>query len=95
MAQRHGPALKQNEYGYLVIEYLRLLNLEIGNSVPIDGLMEYGRACGLSSADIESALFTASANGWVIATDHQVHLTKIGYFLLNPANDNVEHPHID
>jgi hypothetical protein len=63
--------------------------------VPIDGLVEYGRAYGLTSEDIESALVGASANGWIIATDHHVHLTKIGYFLLNPANDNAEAPKID
>jgi hypothetical protein len=87
--------LKQNEYGYLVIEYLRLLNLEIGNSVPIDGLMQYGMAYGLTSEDIESALVGASANGWIMATDRHVHITGIGYSLLHPANDNVEPPQID
>jgi hypothetical protein len=80
---------------HFVLKYMQLLNLKVGNSVLVDAVVKFGMTHGLELNDIENQLIHASAKGWILNTDHHIHLTKSGHALLNPANDNREPPYIN
>jgi hypothetical protein len=85
--------LQPDRHDQLILEFMCRLEAELGGSVPIDTIVEYAIDQGVGFNDIEGALVHASANGWIQASDHHIHLTKTGHRLLNPANDNQLPPH--
>jgi len=74
--------------GNLVLRYLRLCNLEQGESVPVGAILDFGDAEGYDAFEIQDALVRAGSMGWIVAIDLQIHLTRYGYMVLHPANDN-------
>jgi hypothetical protein len=83
-----GFTMQTNQQGHLVLEYMRLCNVDHAESVPVEAVVDYGIDKGYGLEDVETALIQASMNGWVVAIDDQIHLTKSGYAVMNPANDN-------
>jgi hypothetical protein len=76
--------------GNLVLRYLRLCNLDQGDSVPIGAILDFGEAEGYDSFEIQDHLVRAGSMGWIVAIDLQIHLTKYGYTISYPANDNAD-----
>lgn len=71
-----------------VLRFMAKAGMYIGDGVPIDAIVDYGITMGLSLEEIEAALIQANSQGWITAVEKNVHLTRSGYVLLHPANDN-------
>jgi hypothetical protein len=74
--------------GRVILEYFRLLNMKVGDSVPVDDLAEYAIDHGVGLDEIEEAIVHASANGWIDVVDEHLRLTIGGHRVMTPANDN-------
>jgi hypothetical protein len=84
--------MEAKHHGHLVLDYMRSRKVMPGDQVSIDAVVEYGFDHGAELNELEDALIRASANGWILAADHYLQLTKSGYALLHPANDNFSAP---
>jgi hypothetical protein len=81
--------LGMSRHGHLVLDCARLLNMKAGELIRLDKFMNCAVEHGAQMHEMEDALIHASANGWVLAIGHHLHLTESGYRLLYPANDNL------
>lgn len=79
-----------SQHGHLVLDCARLLNMKAGELIRLDKFMNCAVEHGAQMEEMEDALIHASANGWVLAVGHHLHLTESGYRLLYPANDNLQ-----
>jgi len=63
-------------------------SINVGDGAPVDQFVHYGIRNGFSLEEVEVGLMEAGSKGWIVAADHHVILTRIGYLVLHPANDN-------
>lgn len=75
-------------YGHLILKLLRPIGLKVGGVLQLEELFRYAAENGVSADALETALIDASAQGWVMAWDNKLALSKTGYQLMYPANDN-------
>ena len=80
--------METNQHGHLILEYMQLLNMTVGDSISLDALANYAFGKGVGLDQLENAIIDASSAGWILAADDQISLTNGGYRLLRYANDN-------
>lgn len=80
--------METRQHGHLILQYFSVFNLDVGDSVKLDAITDYGIDLGIGLDEMENSLIHASSMGWIISADGNVHLTKSGFRLINPANDN-------
>jgi len=88
--QRNGANLPTEPHGQLILQLLRPLGLKVGGVLPLEELFRYADQNGIAADALEAALIDASAQGWVMAWDNKLAISKSGYQLLYPANNNAE-----
>lgn len=80
------------QHGHLLLDFLRPFGLPMGGVIPLHEVFQRGLDRGIAQDEIEEALIRASANGWIMAAGDYLRLTKSGFQILNPANDNSPMP---
>lgn len=87
--------METKQHGHLILQYFRQLNMNVGGSVRLDTIVDYGIDLGIGLDEMENSLIHASSMGWVMSANGNVHLTESGFRLINPANDNLAEPDLN
>jgi len=73
---------------HIVLRYMAERGALEGEPAPVDAIVDYGYAKGYHIEEMKGAFVLADAKGWIGVAGRHVYLTRIGYIVPHPANDN-------
>lgn len=72
----------------IVLRFMADAGMRTGDGAPVDAIVNYGFDRGFGLDEMEAILITSVNCGWISVTGNNIHLTRLGYLLISPANDN-------